>query len=136
MLATQTNTASAADADEARLLAGQIMSGWRTQALHVAARLELADRLADGPMETATLARMTDSDAGGLMRLLRALCTLGICQEEMDGRFTLTASGQLLRAEPSGGAVSLRPLALWWGGPSVCCARLSCSRSGADGARW
>ena len=71
MLATQTNTASAADADEARLLAGQIMSGWRTQALHVAARLELADRLADGPMETATLARMTGSDAGGLMRLLR-----------------------------------------------------------------
>ena len=117
MLVTQTDTASAADLDQARQLAGQIMSGWQTQALYVAAHLKLADRLADGPMETATLAKLTGSDAGSLLRLLRALCTLGICQETMDGCFTLTASGQLLSTKPSDGAVSLRPLALWWGGP-------------------
>ena len=53
-----------------------LLTGYRvTQALYVAARLAIADRLAEGPQGSEELARATGADAGALRRLLRALVT-------------------------------------------------------------
>ncbi len=98
-----------------RRLVQQIVSGWRTQALHVAVRLGLPDLLAGAPQDADALASKVECDGASLARLLRALCALGVCAERPDARFALTRAGRLL-CRDSGGA-SLRPLALWWGGP-------------------
>jgi hypothetical protein len=69
------------------------------QALHVAARLALADHLADGPRPAAELAQATGCDPGTLPRLLRALATLGVLDQPRPGTFALTAMGELLRSD-------------------------------------
>ena len=102
-------------------MVNMIVSGWRTQVLHVAAQLQLAEHLVQRPATAATLAEAMDCSGDGMARLLRALCALGVCRERADGRFALTAAGRLLCAEVPTGAgasatASLRPLALWWGG--------------------
>jgi O-methyltransferase/methyltransferase family protein len=79
------------------------------QAVHVAARLGLADHLADGPKPAADLAESTGCDPGALPRLLRALAGLGVLEQPQPGTFALTSVGELLRADhPS----SLRNYAL------------------------
>ncbi len=98
-------------------LVAQITSCWRTQALKVAVQLEVPDRLASGPQRAETLAHACDCSVDGLHRLLRALCALEVCHERADGTFELTDAGDLLRREPRARAPSLRPMALWWGGP-------------------
>jgi len=56
-----------------------LLTGYRvTQALYVAARLRIADRLAEGPRGSEELARMTGAHAGALHRLLRALVSFGV----------------------------------------------------------
>lgn len=98
-------------------LARQIVSGWRTQAIHAAVQLRFPDHLAVIPLTPDELAAAADCDAGATGRLLRALCVLGVCRERDDGRFRLTRSGRLLCADGGGEGSSLRPLAEWWGGP-------------------
>jgi hypothetical protein len=98
-------------------LVQQIVSAWRTQALHVAVRIGLPERLADAPLAAQDLATALGCDVDGLTRLLRALCALGVCRQQRDGRFALTRSGRLLCTDGGGEGASLRALALWWGGP-------------------
>ena len=77
-----------------------LIGGYRASAmLNVAAKLGIADLLAGGPRSSAELARSLGAHAASLHRLLRGLVTLGICAEEKDGRFALTALGALLRAD-------------------------------------
>lgn len=66
--------------------------------LYVAAKLGLADLLADGPRSSAELAGSLGAHAPSLHRILRALVALGVCLEEPDGRFGLTGLGAWLRA--------------------------------------
>lgn len=101
----------------AQRLVRQIVSGWRTQALHAAVELELPERLAAGPRTPSELAGLRGDDVDGLTRLLRALCVLGVCRTRRDGRFVLTRAGRLLCADGGGEGTSLRPLVQWWGGP-------------------
>jgi ubiquinone/menaquinone biosynthesis C-methylase UbiE len=82
-----------------------------TQLLHVAARLNLADRLADEPQAAAALARTVGADESALRRVLRALVGVGILIET-DGAFALTALGRLLRRNVPG---SLHGLAVLYG---------------------
>jgi len=90
-----------------------LLTGYRvTQALYVAARLRIADRLAEGPRGSEELARMTGAHAGALHRLLRALVSFGVLAEEADGRFALTEVGALLRDEVPG---SLRAGVIFYG---------------------
>ena len=90
-----------------------LLNGYRvTQALYVAARLGIADRLADGPQGSEELARATGADAGALRRLLRALVSFGVFAEEADGRFALTEVGALLRDDVPG---SLRAGVIFFG---------------------
>lgn len=98
-------------------LVQQIVSAWRTQAMYVAVQMGLPDRIADSPQHPGELAAALDCNSDGLVRLLRALCALGVCEEGRDGRFALTRAGRLLCADGGGEGTSLRSLALWWGGP-------------------
>src|SRR5689334_16564063 len=90
-----------------------LLNGYRvTQALYVAARLGIADRLADGPRRSDELARATGAHAGALRRLLRALASFGVFAEDADGRFALTETGALLRDDVPG---SLRAGVIFYG---------------------
>lgn len=76
---------------------GRLITGyWMSQAVYVAAKLELADHLATGPRSAAELATATSTHAPSLYRLLRALASVGVFRE-VDGRFELTPAAGLLR---------------------------------------
>ncbi len=109
----------AAAHQSARRLTRQIVSSWRTQAIHAAVQIGVLDLLLAGPQRSAQLAEGLDCSADGLRRLLRALCALGICRERGDDCFVLAATGKLLCRENSDEttALNLRALAIWWGGP-------------------
>jgi hypothetical protein len=70
-----------------------------TAVIYVAAKLGLADLLTDGPRTVPDLARSTDTHERSLLRLMRALCALGICAEVGDGTFGLTELGSYLAAK-------------------------------------
>jgi len=81
---------------------------WSAQAVHAAARLGLADHLAERPRSAAELAAATRTHAPSLARLLRALAAAGLLRESA-GRYRLTPFGEALRTGTPG---SLRPLVL------------------------
>jgi len=88
--------------DEGQQL-GQMISGyWVSQAIYVAAKLELADRLAAGPKTAAELARATNTHADSLFRLLRALASVGIFKQGEEDRFELTPLAERLRQNVPG----------------------------------
>ncbi len=82
-----------------------LMDGYlRTQLLYVAARLRLADSLANGPQSAPELAAAVGAEPAALHRILRGLAVVGIV-EEAEGGFGLTDAGRSLQ---SGTAGSLR----------------------------
>lgn len=88
-----------------RLIAGYVLS----QTIYVAAKLGVADLLANGTVTVEELAAATGSHPPSLYRFLRALASVGIFVEEDDRRFGLGPLGQHLR---SGVANSLRSYAI------------------------
>jgi len=96
-----------------RRMLRSLISGYRGTALvYVAARLGLADLLADGPRSSADLARSVGAHAPSLHRILCGLVALGVCSEQRGGRFGLTELGAGLRSEVPG---SLRGRAILTG---------------------
>lgn len=88
----------------------QMMTGyWASQAIYVAAKLGIADHLAEGLVDVRELARATATDAGSLYRLLRTLASTGIFSEVEPGQFGLTPLAALLR---TGTPDSMRALAI------------------------
>jgi hypothetical protein len=85
----------------ARLLSGF----WYTQAISVAAKLDLAELLKDGPRSAQELAQATGTNPRTLYRLLRALASLDIFAEEQ-GRFILTPLAKCL-LDPSTKAMAV-----------------------------
>jgi hypothetical protein len=78
----------------------QILNAFLTvQALHVAAVLRIADRLADGPQSVDDLADGTGAHRGSLYRLMRLLGAVGVVREDEDARFALTPLGGALAAK-------------------------------------
>jgi hypothetical protein len=69
------------------------------QAVHVAAKLGVADLLADGAKSVAELAAATGTDGISLGRLLRALSSLGIFAEDAPGRYRQTPMSDTLRID-------------------------------------
>jgi hypothetical protein len=101
---------------DARARLRALVNGYEAaQAIYVAARLGLADRLAAGPETTPALASACGADPAALRRVLRALATLGVVVERGDDRFGLGAAGAWLRSDVPG---SLRPHALLSGARS------------------
>ncbi len=81
----------------------QLITGyWVSQAVYVAAKLGLADRLRDGPRSADDLARETSSDPRSLFRLLRALASVGVFAEDSGGRFGMTPLADCLRGDVPG----------------------------------
>jgi tRNA A58 N-methylase Trm61 len=77
------------------------------RALYVAAKLGVADVLADGPTSAAELAAATGADAASLERVLRLLACVGVFSQDDARRFALTPVSMPLRSDA---AQSLREL--------------------------
>ncbi|OJF16216.1 methyltransferase [Couchioplanes caeruleus] len=106
---------SAPTTSAAQTLARLLVGNQLQQAVHVAARLGLADQLRDGPRMSAELAKVVGAHPDALHRLLRALAGHGIVAADDEQRFSLTPLGELLRSDDPR---SVLPFALWSGGVS------------------
>jgi SAM-dependent methyltransferase len=85
-----------------------LVTGYRvSQAIHVAATLGIADLIKDGASSASDLAVATNSHAGALYRVLRALAAAGVFHEDDQKRFSLTPLGECLRSDAE------RPMAAW-----------------------
>lgn len=70
-----------------------------TQSLYVAAKLDIAELLANGPQTTADLATATATDERSLYRVLRALASVGVFSETDQRTFVNTAASETLRTD-------------------------------------
>ena len=87
-----------------------------SRALHLAAKLGVADLLKDGARRAEELAEATDTHAPSLRRVLRFLASVGVFEEREDGRFALTALAECLRADLPG---SSRAMVLLFAGIGI-----------------
>lgn len=77
----------------------RLISGYQaTFLVQVAAELNLADLLADGPRSAEELATAAGCDPNALRRVLFALAQLGVFARRADGRLELTPLGACLRS--------------------------------------
>ena len=74
-------------------------ANWTSQVIHDIAMLGIPDLLADGPKTAEALASSTSTHAPSLYRLLRAVASLGIFEEDDARQFSLTPLGVLLRSD-------------------------------------
>jgi hypothetical protein len=102
---------TAADLPPPAALMHLLTGGWISSGLYVAAKLGIADLLADGPRSAADLAKAAGADADALNRVLRMLAGVGVFAE-VEGRYTLTPVASCLR---SGTADSMRAAAILFG---------------------
>ncbi|MGH8933970.1 MAG: methyltransferase, partial [Egibacteraceae bacterium] len=72
------------------------------QVIRVAAELGIADALRGGPKTNEELAAATGAHPPSLLRLIRALATLGVLAEVEVGRFDLLPLGTMLRSDEPG----------------------------------
>jgi O-methyltransferase domain/Dimerisation domain len=79
-----------------------ILGFWQSRALAIAAELELADLLADGPQSVEVLAERTTTHSPSLFRLMRALESIGYFTQVSPRVFANTASSALLRKNAPG----------------------------------
>ena len=85
-----------------------------SQMLYVAAKLGLADLLAESPKPIEALAAATGTQAPALFRVLRVLVSVGVFTQDAQQRFALTPRAAWLRTNVPG---SLRSMAVYWGSP-------------------
>jgi hypothetical protein len=83
----------------------------RSRVLCAAARLGLADALADEVRSVAFLAEKCQADANALYRLLRALASIGVTEETAPEHFRLTEFGKPLRRDEP---LSVWPAVVFW----------------------
>ena len=97
------------------------MAHWVSRIVHLAAKLGLADYLADGPKSAEELAAPTATLAPSLYRLMRTLSSLGMVTEVGDGAvFGLTPLGEALRTGAPGSArASVLTIASDWSVPRM-----------------
>ena len=79
-----------------------------SQAISVAAKLRIADKLHSEPRTIAQLAAATETDESSLHRLMRALQSVGIFCKDAENRYVNSALSELLR---SGHPETLRGIA-------------------------
>ena len=87
-----------------------------SRTLALAAKLGIADLLKDGPRHYEYLAKVTETHAPSLNRVMRLLASIGVFEEHEKGDFALTSLGQLLRAGVPG---SMRSMVLLFAGAGV-----------------
>lgn len=94
------------------VLTQMLLGSLASQALYVAAKLGIADLLVDGPKRVEELATATATDAPSLYRVLRALASMGVFEEEDNQVFALTPTAEALRSDVPN---SLRDVTIFWG---------------------
>jgi SAM-dependent methyltransferase len=88
----------------------QMIAGfWVSRAIYAAAKLGVADLVADAPKSVAELAAATETHAPSLYRVMRALASVGIFAQDADARFAQTPLSATLLTDAPG---SLRWLAM------------------------
>jgi O-methyltransferase domain/Dimerisation domain len=90
--------------DQSQQLLDLIIGSWVSRSIHAAAKLRIADQLADGPKSADELAEAVMAAPGPLHRLLRALTGVGVFRQA-DGRFHLNPLAEFL--------LESRPDSLW-----------------------
>src|SRR4029453_8868621 len=70
-----------------------------SQALHVVAKLGVADLLKEQPVTIRELAATTRTNEGALYRVMRSLASVGIFEEKEPRTFALNAAAQPLRTD-------------------------------------
>ncbi|MDT0447846.1 methyltransferase [Streptomyces hesseae] len=75
------------------------LSYLHSAALRAAARIGVADHLADGPRGVGELAALTGTSEGHLRRILRLLATKDVFHEDDKGAFRLTPLAERLRSD-------------------------------------
>jgi hypothetical protein len=80
------------------------MAHWMSHTVYAAAKLNLADHLAQGPKTADALAGPTGTHAPSLYRLMRTLASLGILTENATHQFALTPVGEALKTGAPGAA--------------------------------
>jgi len=87
------------DSTNPQLMLRQMLTGyWISQAVYVAAKLDLAEFVAVGPRSADELANVARVDARSLYRLLRTLASVGVFREDAEGRFEQTELSECLRS--------------------------------------
>jgi hypothetical protein len=108
---------ASAGIDNAKAEVLELILGFQiSQAIHVAASLDLADLLSAGPMTSTDLSVAAGAHPASLYRLMRALAAVGLFHEDDGGRFSLTVRGHALRSDVPG---SCAPTAQFHAGPSA-----------------
>jgi O-methyltransferase/methyltransferase family protein len=92
------------------------MAHWVSHIVNVAAELNLADHLANGPKSADELAGPTKTHPPSLYRFMRTLASLGILAEDSTRRFALTPLGEALKSGALGAARAtiLTVASDWW----------------------
>jgi orsellinic acid C2-O-methyltransferase len=90
------------DAELRVQLRALIDASWTTQAIAAAVQLRLPEMLADAPQSAQDLARQAACHPPSLLRLLRALTSIGILVQHDGVHFSLTDMGRLLRSDAPG----------------------------------
>ncbi len=91
-----------------------VMGSWVSQAIRVAAKLGVADAIANGPRAIDDLAQEIGVDRARLYRLVRACTSVGVFVEVAPGTFTNNPLSECLRASAPG---SMRDLAIAMNAP-------------------
>ena len=78
------------------------MGHWVAQCISVACELRIPDLLADKPRTADELASACGADPGAMLRLLRALVSLGVLGQDEGGRFESTPLSEQFRQDVPG----------------------------------
>jgi SAM-dependent methyltransferase len=87
-----------------------------SRAIYLSAKLGIADLLKDGPRDYRDLAKLTETHAPSLNRVMRLLASAGVFAEHENGKFALTPMGECLRSGVPG---SSRAMAMLFAGDRV-----------------
>ena len=79
---------------------------WLSSLVYTAAKINLADHLANGPQSAVGLAGATRTNPRALHRFMRTLASFGILAQNDDQTFTLTELGATLKKDAPGAARS------------------------------
>lgn len=94
------------------ILPQMILGGLMQKSIWVAAKLGIADLLAEKTRNAEELAAATDTHAPSLYRVLRTLASAGVFTENSGGKFELTPIAELLRSDTPN---SMRDVAIMMG---------------------
>lgn len=112
MSSTATETIRDAQKQPVEHLIQMALGFMNTAAVYTAAKMNIADLLADGPRPVSELAAETGSNEDALYRVMRALAAAGIFTQTAPREFGLSPAAELLRSDVPG---SMRDAAIWVG---------------------